>query len=413
MIQTLYILWFQGFENAPDVVTQCVRSWKHYNPDWTILLLTDRNLYNYIPKEYASILQKPTISKTHLSDIVRVLLLSLYGGCWTDATTFCNRPLTEWLPKHIQEGFFAFEKPGPDRPISNWFLYAEKGNRMVEKWCAATLDYYRVNDQAHTYFIHHYLFLGLLETDTPFHDMWEKVPKLSANGIGPHYLHEKGAFSTVTDETQKEIDSKRIPLFKLTYKWEFPPHDVTKLLYYLYSTVESTKVFHIDNMNRTGLPLLPSNLKELVCGNNALTSLPALPSSLTRLLCYNNRLTCLPSLPSTLVELNCNGNLLTSLPPLPPSLRTLQVYRNKLTCLPTLPDSLERLFCIQNALIVLPSLPSSLTILHCSHNPIVALPELPPKLEELFCMKTALQSLPSFPSTLRSCITDISSKKLI
>ena len=51
MIKTIYILWFQGFDNAPEIVKKCVQSWKYYNPDWTIILLDNTNLNNYITLE--------------------------------------------------------------------------------------------------------------------------------------------------------------------------------------------------------------------------------------------------------------------------------------------------------------------------------------------------------------------------
>ena len=46
--KNIYILWFQGFDNAPDVVKQCVNSWKYHNPDWNVILLDDTNLNTYI-----------------------------------------------------------------------------------------------------------------------------------------------------------------------------------------------------------------------------------------------------------------------------------------------------------------------------------------------------------------------------
>ena len=48
MIQTIYILWFDGFQNAPDVVKKCVDSWKYYNPDWNIILLDEDNYRQYV-----------------------------------------------------------------------------------------------------------------------------------------------------------------------------------------------------------------------------------------------------------------------------------------------------------------------------------------------------------------------------
>ena len=158
MNKNIFILWFQGFENSPEIIKKCIQSWKYYNPDWNIVLIDDNNLMNYVNlKNYIPNIDNKSIEKCHLSDIIRSILLKLYGGLWVDTTTFCNKPLNDWLPNYINEGFFAFEKPGPDRLISNWFLYSEKNNYIIDKWCNKTLEYYVINNKAHTYFIHHYL----------------------------------------------------------------------------------------------------------------------------------------------------------------------------------------------------------------------------------------------------------------
>jgi hypothetical protein len=234
--KNIYILWFQGFDNAPDVVKQCVNSWKYYNPDWNIILLDDTNLNSYINlKNYT--IDITYIEKCHLADIIRTILLKLYGGLWVDATTFCNKPLNDWLPNYINEGFFAFDKPGADRLISNWFLYSEKNNYIIDKWCDNTLKYYSTNKKAHTYFIHHYLFGDLYISDIRFKEVWDKVPKLSANGMGPHYLQENGLCKNITTKTKTEIDSKITPLYKLSHKIQFPKYDEKLNIYYLYSTI--------------------------------------------------------------------------------------------------------------------------------------------------------------------------------
>ena len=47
MIKDIYILWYQGFDEAPDLVNKCVKSWKYYNPDWNIILLDETNYDKY------------------------------------------------------------------------------------------------------------------------------------------------------------------------------------------------------------------------------------------------------------------------------------------------------------------------------------------------------------------------------
>ena len=241
MIKTIYIVWFQGFDNAPEIIKACVNSWKFYNPDWNIILIDNNNLINYVNLEnYITDIYKRNINNTALSDIIRVILLNLYGGLWVDATTFCNKPLNDWLPKYINEGFFAFNNPAPDRLLSSWFIYSEKNNYIIDKWYNKTLQYYKINNCPHTYFWFHYLFGDLYNSDNIFKKLWDKVPKLSANGIGPHYLQEKGMFNNISIQTKLDIDNKITPFYKLTYKCNFPEYNESTILYYLYSTIKLT-----------------------------------------------------------------------------------------------------------------------------------------------------------------------------
>jgi hypothetical protein len=237
MNKNIYILWFQGFENSPEIIKRCVESWKHYNPDWNIILLDNTNLSNYINlEEYIDITNKD-INYTALSDVVRVALLNVYGGLWVDATTFCNKPLNEWLFNYSNHGFFAFSKPSEDKLISSWFLYSEKGHYITNTWLKSIVDYYKIHNRPHIYHWVHHLFGDLYNSDKKFNEIWDKVFKLSANGLGPHYLQEKGMFNKIVKEIKEDIDNKITPLYKLTYKCQFLLYDETYNLYYLYSTI--------------------------------------------------------------------------------------------------------------------------------------------------------------------------------
>lgn len=232
MIKTLWILWLQGFANAPELVKRCLQSWMHYNPDWNIICLDTSNLHLYVDYPYNGL-----ISLNHYSDVIRALLLFKYGGLWVDATTFCNRSLNDWLPQYIEEGFFAFEKPGLDRLLSSWFLYSEKEHYIIQKWKDAIVHYFNCHKSTKIYYIFHYLFGDLYSEDQKFKYMWDKVLKLSANGKGPHYIQEKEMFNDITPEIKEDIDNKITPLYKLTYKHKpTNVHDKT-ILFYLYSTV--------------------------------------------------------------------------------------------------------------------------------------------------------------------------------
>ena len=237
MNKTIYLLWLQGFDNAPEPVNNCVKSWYYYNPDWDIIMIDNNNLHEYINlKKYIDISNKQ-IEYWHLSDIIRCILLMEYGGVWTDATTFCNKPLNDWLPEYIKEGFFAFNKPTTDRLISNWFLYAEKNNYIITKWCNSTVEFHKNNEMNYPFEIHHILFGKLYNSDKEFKNIWNKVPKLSA--IEPHYFHHKGFFNDISQEVKEEIKSKNSPLYKLSHRFNFPTYDKTKNIFYLYNSIKN------------------------------------------------------------------------------------------------------------------------------------------------------------------------------
>ena len=142
MKRKLWILWLQGFEQAPYVVTKCLHSWKVHNSDgWDIVELTEKNIDQYVTIEglipqYAD----TTINRIALSDIIRIDLLKTYGGLWVDATTFCNKPLDSWLDAYIEHGLFAFELQN-DRRLSSWFLYGDSSNYIIDKWHEAVFGF--------------------------------------------------------------------------------------------------------------------------------------------------------------------------------------------------------------------------------------------------------------------------------
>jgi hypothetical protein len=210
-------LWFQGFDEAPNIVKWCVHSWKKYNPTWRIVLLDNTNLHEYV--DLSKLSYDKDIQLCHLANMVRMILLRDHGGLWIDATAFCNKPLDDWLPAYTHSGFFAF-----DKPLSTWFLYAEKGHPLITQWCQETL-YLQGKTFAQ-------LFDHLYHTDVIFQHAWDQVPKLS--GAIPHTMMIPDFFKTTG---RKDIDSKRVPVYKLSYKCEFPPYDPRMNVYYLYSTL--------------------------------------------------------------------------------------------------------------------------------------------------------------------------------
>ena len=238
MKKVIFIYWGQKFINAPIVAKKCLLSWKLKNPTWKIIELDDDNLIKYvnIQKEIPNI-QNKNITKTAYSDIVRIFLLAKYGGCWCDATTFCNKSLDSWLNKYTTTGFFAFnfKRESGGRLLSSWFLYGEKSNYIIQKWKQKTIQYWNTHDKIHTYFWFHRLFTHLCKSDKKFKQIWKSSPKLSA--IPPHYIQSKGLLKKLSAAVKNHIDNVIVPVYKLSYKYNKSKYNEHSNLSYLFNTI--------------------------------------------------------------------------------------------------------------------------------------------------------------------------------
>jgi Capsular polysaccharide synthesis protein/Polysaccharide pyruvyl transferase len=229
MNKIIWSCWFQGRHHAPDLVQRCLASWETLNPDWEFRCLDAENIRHYVDLDAYIDLQNQTITAASLSDILRILLLHEYGGVWVDATLYCNQPLDEWLPLSMGAGFFAFSKPAPDRLLSSWFIAAEVGNQLIEKWTVQVIKYWHGRKQSDDYFWFHHQFGEMCSIDREARAAWESVPKISADG--PHAIQKNGMYEPV-ETVGKKIDWTT-PVFKLTYRFDEKSYQPDCLLYAL------------------------------------------------------------------------------------------------------------------------------------------------------------------------------------
>ncbi|MBI3702328.1 MAG: hypothetical protein HY244_00400, partial [Rhizobiales bacterium] len=215
MIKTIWTCWLQGRENAPPLVKKCFNSWERNNPGWEFHCLDATTIERYVPLTQYIDLNRQSLTAASLSDVLRILLLREFGGVWVDATLFCNRPLDEWLPGTMQEGFFAFAAPGPGRPLASWFLSAEADNYLVATWHRRTIEYWTSRAKSDDYFWFHHLFRDICDVDRKAAEAWSRVPKISADG--PHTLQFGGYMLRPKDEGLGTIDWTT-PVFKLTHR---------------------------------------------------------------------------------------------------------------------------------------------------------------------------------------------------
>jgi hypothetical protein len=214
----LWIYWEQGWDQAPELVRLCRRSWEQRHPDWEIFCLDSETAAELVPREAWQ--PRAGMRPNHKANLLRLHLLARQGGVWADSTTFCAAPLEAWLPPLIENGFFAFARPGPDRLLSTWLLAATPGHELVAKWLAACLRYWRLTERADFYFWLPYLFADLCRRDPRARAMWAAVPRISADA--GHQVQRHAADIGETDRIAALLALGTVPVHKLDWRLPLP-----------------------------------------------------------------------------------------------------------------------------------------------------------------------------------------------
>lgn len=225
MPRVIWLVWLQGWDSPPYVAQASRASWSGRNPGWKVQLLDRASLDLFIPRNQLNRILATKAPYESLSDLVRLELLHRYGGIWADATTVCAKPLDDWIDHYARQGFFAFDRPGPNRLISTWFLAAHKGSYIVEQWREAAATYWSDRIERDEYFWVHNLFGLLYERDAHFKSIWDSVPKISA----AHHFHfgpnAPALFDPPRPDHIEGLVSPSAPVIKLTHKLSKPIGD--------------------------------------------------------------------------------------------------------------------------------------------------------------------------------------------
>lgn len=213
----VWVCWLQGIGNAPGLVKKCYQSLQENLVDREIILLTEENYRDYVqfPDYIQQKIDLGIITKTHMSDLLRLELLNNYGGTWIDATVFCSG---KNIPKYMLESeLFLFQdlKPGLDghcTRISSWFITACTNHPILRLTQAMLYDYWKINTKMMDYFLIHDFMELAIET---YPNEWKKVVPFS-NSV-PHILLLR--LFEEYNEKKWEIFKQMTCIHKLTYKF--------------------------------------------------------------------------------------------------------------------------------------------------------------------------------------------------
>lgn len=214
----VWVCWFQGIENAPEVVQKCYRSLQGNLPEREIILLTEENYREYVtlPDYIERKAAKGIIPKAQYSDLLRLELLIRHGGTWIDSTVLCTGGQ---IPGYMLDSeLFMFQtlKPGLDGQatcVSNWFMTACTNHPILRLTQTLLYEYWKKNDTLIDYFIFHFFFQLAIEA---YPQAWSKVIPFSSSV--PHILLLR-LFEPYDRQTWEAVQ-EMTPFHKLSYKFD-------------------------------------------------------------------------------------------------------------------------------------------------------------------------------------------------
>ena len=211
--KTVWLFWWQGIINSPDLVQACYKSVCKYFKDWNIIVIDKNNYSKYIdfPDYIVQKHNKGIITHTHFSDILRAALLSKYGGLWLDATVYCTGKMPE---SYLDCDLFCYRNGWMDQEninFASWLIFSKANEPILSISLEILLEYWK----DHNYLIHYFLLhmiVRVVSDEMP--DLWKNVPYFNHNDN--HLL--AGELERKYDRIRYESIANLTPFHKLSYK---------------------------------------------------------------------------------------------------------------------------------------------------------------------------------------------------
>lgn len=228
----IWMCWWQGEENAPEIVKACIGSVRRNAGDHEVIVITDENLFDYvhIPDWVLEKARAGIMSRTHLSDLLRLSLLAEHGGLWLDATFFCAGPVADYFDLPI----WSIKRPDYLHAsvacgmFANYSLGCDEAHRRVFATLRdCYLEYWRKCDELIDYLLTDYLIVLAQRHDpsvaAAFASIEPNNPRCDDLILILDRPFDQSAWSELLLDTG---------LFKLTWKQEFPKQTDGRQTYY-------------------------------------------------------------------------------------------------------------------------------------------------------------------------------------
>lgn len=225
--------WGQGFssKDLPPIVSICFESVDRFcnTDEYEIIRLSDETISEYIDFPKDAMMIKNKLPKFFFSDLLRCCLLTVYGGCWLDATVLITGKIPQ---KYWEYDFFMYQRDDREPHKRYWenafayyygwqrtykvrvlnsIFFCKKNNVLITDLRNILLLFLSREENLPNYFFFQILFNELIETRYK-----DSNCPLEGDCL-PHYLQQ------IINDDKFDIASvdetlKMATIHKLTYK---------------------------------------------------------------------------------------------------------------------------------------------------------------------------------------------------
>ena len=230
----IWICWWQGIENAPELVKLCIESIKRNANNHKVVVLTEKNYKNYIklPDYIVEKYQNRKMCSANFADVLRISLLAEHGGIWLDATIF----MTDSFDSSIYQYPFCSNKrinqpksllyPAQGR-WGTYFLAGGQDNILFYYVRDVFYEFWKNHDMVIDYGMIDFIILLGYDTNSQIQTIIDQSPALNEH---IHYLLPR--LNDKFDSDFYEKISKSTNLHKLTYKQKLEKKCGIELTFY-------------------------------------------------------------------------------------------------------------------------------------------------------------------------------------
>lgn len=229
-VNNIWCFWWDGLEEAPELVKICIDSQKRYSQGYHYHVITRYNISEWInlPTIIKEKLQDGKIGMAHFSDIVRFYLLYFYGGLWIDATVFLTSQVTLFLPENASSSFytlsnaFLFDKKKRIAEPSEYlwtifFINCPKKMNFVRDILSALLSYWEQRDTPVNYLMTDFLISNIIHKNNEYQNLFHSMHPYQYD---PHKMSTEILKWSRIDGKSISLDSLLMygPVNKFSYK---------------------------------------------------------------------------------------------------------------------------------------------------------------------------------------------------